>query len=142
MKFKKLSNVLHPRFTNYHLLALLISIVLLSSLQYILNEIEVEAKTELWMKQNEEYLREQKGKQKREEELNTCAFINTIHILIHPIWRQKHVWLRDCLTTEIKKSVKGRILFFLNPQLAQWTTSCSFIPQLNLVRLVSIFENT
>lgn len=31
-------------------------------LQYILNEKEVEAKTELWMKQNEDYLREQKGK--------------------------------------------------------------------------------
>lgn len=68
-----MSDVLHPRFTNYHLLALL----LLSLLQYILNEIEVEAKTELWMKQNEEYLREQKGKQKGEEELSTCAFINT-----------------------------------------------------------------
>lgn len=34
----------------------------LSPVQYILNEKEVQAKTELWMKQNEEYLREQKGK--------------------------------------------------------------------------------
>ncbi|XP_073788292.1 transcription factor IIIB 90 kDa subunit isoform X2 [Danio rerio] len=33
--------------------------------KYILNEIEVEAKTELWMKQNEEYLREQKEKEER-----------------------------------------------------------------------------
>ncbi|KAG1964262.1 transcription factor IIIB 90 kDa subunit-like [Pimephales promelas] len=33
--------------------------------QYILNEIEVEAKTELWMKQNEEYLKEQKEKEER-----------------------------------------------------------------------------
>uniref|UniRef100_A0AAR2L6S5 B-related factor 1 n=1 Tax=Pygocentrus nattereri TaxID=42514 RepID=A0AAR2L6S5_PYGNA len=38
---------------------------LLSSLQYILNEKEVQAKTELWMKQNEEYLREQKEKEER-----------------------------------------------------------------------------
>lgn len=30
-------------------------------LQYILNEKEVEVKTELWMKQNAEYLKEQKG---------------------------------------------------------------------------------
>jgi len=37
----------------------------------------VEAKTELWMKQNEEYLKEQKGKLKEEEELSPCAFINT-----------------------------------------------------------------
>ena len=29
--------------------------------QYILNEREVETKTELWMKQNEDYLKEQKG---------------------------------------------------------------------------------
>ncbi|XP_051511723.1 BRF1 RNA polymerase III transcription initiation factor subunit b isoform X1 [Myxocyprinus asiaticus] len=33
--------------------------------KYILNEMEVEAKTELWMKQNEEYLREQKEKEER-----------------------------------------------------------------------------
>ncbi|XP_016358982.1 transcription factor IIIB 90 kDa subunit isoform X1 [Sinocyclocheilus anshuiensis] len=33
--------------------------------KYILNEIEVKAKTELWMKQNEEYLREQKEKEER-----------------------------------------------------------------------------
>ncbi|XP_065113251.1 BRF1 general transcription factor IIIB subunit b isoform X1 [Paramisgurnus dabryanus] len=33
--------------------------------KYILNEIEVEAKTELWMKQNEEYLKEQKEKEER-----------------------------------------------------------------------------
>lgn len=32
-----------------------------SPVQYILNEKEVQAKTELWMKQNQEYLREQKG---------------------------------------------------------------------------------
>ena len=32
-----------------------------SVLQYILNEREVEVKTELWMKQNAEYLKEQKG---------------------------------------------------------------------------------
>lgn len=30
-------------------------------LQYILNDKEVEVKTELWMKQNAEYLKEQKG---------------------------------------------------------------------------------
>lgn len=30
-------------------------------LQYILNDQEVEVKTELWMKQNAEYLKEQKG---------------------------------------------------------------------------------
>uniref|UniRef100_A0A4W4EVN7 Transcription factor IIIB 90 kDa subunit n=1 Tax=Electrophorus electricus TaxID=8005 RepID=A0A4W4EVN7_ELEEL len=33
--------------------------------KYILNEKEVQAKTELWMKQNEEYLREQKGKRQQ-----------------------------------------------------------------------------
>uniref|UniRef100_A0AAR2ILU8 Transcription factor IIIB 90 kDa subunit n=1 Tax=Pygocentrus nattereri TaxID=42514 RepID=A0AAR2ILU8_PYGNA len=33
--------------------------------KYILNEKEVQAKTELWMKQNEEYLREQKEKEER-----------------------------------------------------------------------------
>ncbi|XP_031438084.1 BRF1 RNA polymerase III transcription initiation factor subunit b [Clupea harengus] len=33
--------------------------------KYILNEKEVEAKTELWMKQNEDYLREQKEKEER-----------------------------------------------------------------------------
>ncbi|XP_062858284.1 BRF1 RNA polymerase III transcription initiation factor subunit b [Trichomycterus rosablanca] len=33
--------------------------------KYILNEKEVEVKTELWMKQNEEYLREQKEKEER-----------------------------------------------------------------------------
>ncbi|KAL2082306.1 hypothetical protein ACEWY4_022124 [Coilia grayii] len=33
--------------------------------KYILNEKEVKAKTELWMKQNEEYLREQKEKEER-----------------------------------------------------------------------------
>ncbi|XP_060722525.1 BRF1 RNA polymerase III transcription initiation factor subunit b isoform X2 [Tachysurus vachellii] len=33
--------------------------------KYILNENEVQAKTELWMKQNEEYLREQKEKEER-----------------------------------------------------------------------------
>ncbi len=75
MKFKTLSDFLHPVFIYYQLLALLISIGLLSSLQYILNEIEVEAKTELWMKQNEEYLREQKGKRIGKEQRN--AFINT-----------------------------------------------------------------
>ena len=32
-----------------------------SVLQYILNDKEVQVKTELWMKQNAEYLREQKG---------------------------------------------------------------------------------
>lgn len=30
-------------------------------LQYILNDTEVQVKTELWMKQNAEYLKEQKG---------------------------------------------------------------------------------
>jgi len=30
-------------------------------LQYILDDWEVEVKTELWMKQNAEYLKEQKG---------------------------------------------------------------------------------
>lgn len=30
-------------------------------LQYILNEKEVEVKTELWIKQNADYLQEQKG---------------------------------------------------------------------------------
>lgn len=30
-------------------------------LQYILNELEVQVKTELWTKQNAEYLQEQKG---------------------------------------------------------------------------------
>ncbi|TSK58061.1 Transcription factor IIIB 90 kDa subunit [Bagarius yarrelli] len=33
--------------------------------KYILNEQEVQAKTELWMKQNEEYLKEQKEKEER-----------------------------------------------------------------------------
>lgn len=32
-----------------------------SLLQYILNDTEVQVKTELWMKQNAEYLKEQKG---------------------------------------------------------------------------------
>lgn len=38
-----------------------ILIVSSSVLQYILNEKEVQVKTELWMKQNAEYLKEQKG---------------------------------------------------------------------------------
>lgn len=96
MKFKKLSDVLHPGFINDHLLALLISIGLLSSLQYILNEIEVEAKTDLWMKQNEEYLREQKGKRIGKEELN--AFINTSSYTRSVLMSEA----RDCSTTEIK----------------------------------------
>lgn len=35
-----------------------------SPLQYILNELEVKVKTELWTKQNAEYLQEQKGGRK------------------------------------------------------------------------------
>lgn len=35
--------------------------VLSCVLQYILNDTEVEVKTELWMKQNAEYLKEQRG---------------------------------------------------------------------------------
>lgn len=58
-------------FTDYHLPAHL-SLRVCYSLQYILNELEVKAKTELWMKQNEEYLREQKGKRTREKN----SFIN------------------------------------------------------------------
>lgn len=35
--------------------------VLSCVLQYILNDTEVQVKTELWMKQNAEYLKEQRG---------------------------------------------------------------------------------
>lgn len=48
-------------------------------MQYILNEKEVQAKTELWMKQNEEYLKEQKGK--RADRLAFNALINT-HLVL------------------------------------------------------------
>lgn len=42
-------------------LLLLLLLLFLLLLQYILNEKEVQVKTELWMKQNADYLKEQKG---------------------------------------------------------------------------------
>jgi len=38
-------------------------------LQYILNDKEVQVKTELWMTQNAEYLKEQKGGEQSVEDL-------------------------------------------------------------------------
>lgn len=42
-------------------------------LQYILNELEVQVKTELWMKQNAEYLQEQKGGKALREEVMSLS---------------------------------------------------------------------
>lgn len=42
-------------------------------LQYILNELEVQVKTELWTKQNAEYLQEQKGGKVLREEVMSLS---------------------------------------------------------------------
>lgn len=50
-------------------------------LQYILNDKEVQVKTELWMKQNAEYLKEQKGRDHLQHQYSS-TLINANHVCV------------------------------------------------------------
>lgn len=50
-------------------------------LQYILNDKEVEVKTELWMKQNAEYLKEQKGQEFFLRQETPQLSMSSLHLL-------------------------------------------------------------